>query len=88
MQRVFLSLDLHAIRSGIVAVCHERTRVQREQHEFRHCPRDERHERWAAELAEIEERRGVLLKQQAAIVRRSRECGVGAGKGVFKNEIC
>jgi hypothetical protein len=82
MQRIIRSptTDLCTVRSGIAAVCHERTRVQREMHEFRHCQRDERHEQWAAELAEIEERRGALLQQQAAIVRRSRECGVGVGR--------
>jgi hypothetical protein len=80
MQRALLSPDLHVIRSGIAAVCHERTRVQREQSQFRHCPRDERHERWEAELAEIERQRTELLRQQAVVLRRSRECGVGVGR--------
>ena len=65
--------DLCALRNGLAALCHERTRVQRERHPFRHCPRDERHAQWAAELAEIERQRAELQRQQAAVLRRSRE---------------
>ena len=76
MQRL-ASADLSALRTGIATACYERTRVLKEQHEFRHCPRYERHARWEQELDEIEERRTELLRKQAAILKESRKYGVG-----------
>ena len=72
-----IATELGMVRSGIAAACYERTRVQRDQHEFRHCPQDERHAQWDKELREIETRRAELLQQQAAILKESIKNGVG-----------
>ena len=66
------------LNQSIAAVCYERTRVQRELHTFRHAKRDARHDAWEAELKGIEERRRELIAQQRAIMKRSKECGVGS----------
>ncbi len=71
--------DLAFINQNIAALCHERTQVQRKQHEFRHCPRDSRHDEWTAEMNSIEERRRQLLQEQKLIFKRSMECGVKVG---------
>jgi hypothetical protein len=81
MQRVMLTKDLPSICHGAAALCYERTRVQKEQHEFRHCPRDKRHDAWDAELRKIERQRTELVQQQQLVSRRSKLCGIGV-KGV------
>jgi hypothetical protein len=67
---------------NITTLSHERIRVQREIHEYRHCPRDERHVKWEAELKEINRRRQELVNQQKMILKRSKECGV------YLNDAC
>lgn len=76
MQRLASSPGLQSLNLGIAALCHERVRVQREQSEYRHAPRDARHDKWDAELARIAERRTELVKQQKEILKRSTDCGV------------
>ena len=88
MQRLAVVTELGAVRSGIAAACYERTRVQMEQHEFRHCPRDERHTKWENELREIETRRTELLRQQAAILKQSRMHIAGTDNGVKAHGLC
>jgi hypothetical protein len=65
-----------AMNEKIATLSHERIRVQRELHEYRHCPRDERHEKWEAELQNIHDKRQELVKQQKMILKQSKECGV------------
>ena len=88
MQRTILAApsccgDLASVRHGIAALSYERTRVQMEQHKFRHCARDERHTAWEQELKEINCRRSDLIRQQADIVKQSQKCGVGFGGGLI-----
>jgi hypothetical protein len=71
--------DLSFINQNIAALCHERTQAQKKQHEFRHCPRDSRHDAWVVELRDIEERRRQLIHEQKLIFKRSMDCGVKVG---------
>jgi hypothetical protein len=64
------------LSANIAALSHERTSVQRELHEYRHCRRDERHEQWESALKDIELRRQALVDQQRMVLKRSKECGV------------
>jgi hypothetical protein len=59
-----------AIRKEIAALCREGTRVQTEQHKYRHCRRDERHDAWDKELQTIQEKRQELIQQQKMILRQ------------------
>ena len=66
---------LAAIRKEIAALCSEGTRVQTEQHKYRHCRRDERHDAWDKELQTIQEKRRELIQQQRMILRQlSQKC--------------
>ena len=80
MQRNLLATDLSSINQSIAALCYERTQVQRKQHEFRHCPRDSRHDSWDAELKEMAERRTRLAREQKVIIKQSIDCGVTVGR--------
>jgi hypothetical protein len=64
------------LNKGIAAVCYERTRLQRELHQYRNAKRDARHDKWEADLKGIEQRRKELIAEQKAIMKKSRECGV------------
>ena len=61
---------------NIATLSHEKIRVQRELHEYRHCPRGARHEQWETELKSINDRRRELMRQQKMIMKQSKECGV------------
>ena len=59
-----------SIRKEIAALCYEKNRVQKEQHEYRHCQRDERHDAWDKELQTIQERKQELIQQQKIILKQ------------------
>jgi hypothetical protein len=74
MQRAMPSCGgtLTAVQHGLAALCYERTRVQLEQNKYRHCVRDERHERWEQELKQIEERRrGLIVEQKLLMMQKN-----------------
>jgi hypothetical protein len=57
----------------IADLCNEKTRIQREIHEYRHCPRDWRHDKWETELKEINEKRLELVRQQKLSLKKCKQ---------------
>ena len=68
MQCSCFSNILTVLHQEIAMLCHEKTQVQKAQHKFRHCLRDERHEAWDMKLKTIEERKKILVERRMTIL--------------------
>ncbi len=60
--------ELLTVSEGISVLCHERTRLQREQFMFRNVPRDQRHTEWEKRLEEIEFKKNELVYERKKLL--------------------